>query len=269
MWCFNLSTGLWSMIEYVNTPCDPRAGHSVFTIKDKFYVYGGWNLESQFNDIALFNMTTRGWTIPDIFNETPRWNFTAVMVEAIPSWKYYVFGGEIGDFPDGGQRRFGNTVNSSCVLDIDTMSWMTIRTEDDDKEEGPFLPHSREYSSMIYDFKNYLLIVFGGWANEWLEDLYGLNVSSIVGPPYAITEIIHNLGQLTGGTQLVVKGVGFKDTADIKVRFIWGKNYSDVSGVYVNESELSWITPNFEHIGPKEWEVRINIQGGDFTNTFW
>ena len=141
------------MIEYVNTPCDPRAGHSVFTIKDIFYVYGGWNLESQFNDIALFNITTREWIIPDIFNETPRWNFTAVMAEAIPSWRYFIFGGEIGDFPDEGPRRIGNTVNSSCVLDINTMSWMTIRTEDDDKDEGPFLPPSREYSSMIYDLK--------------------------------------------------------------------------------------------------------------------
>ena len=100
------------------------------------------------------------------------------------------------------------------------------------------------------------------------EDPYRLNVSSIVGPPYAFTEIIPNLEQLTDGTQLVVKGVGFKDTLDVKARFIWGKNYSDVSGVYVNESELSWITPNFEHIGSKEWDVRINIQGRDFINTF-
>ena len=77
-----------------------------------------------------------------------------------------------------------------------------------------------------------------------------------------------NLGQFTGGTQLVVKGVRFKDNVHIKVRIILGKNYSDVSGVYVSESELSWITLNFEHIKPKEWEVRTNIQGGDFKYTF-
>ena len=220
------------MIEYVNIPCYPRAGHSVFAIKDKFYVYGGWNLESHFNDIALFNITTWEWIIPDIFNETPRWHFTAVMVEAIPSWRYFIFRGEIGDFPDERPRRIENTVivlnlnglfmqifdmkthflfpfgyflcsielgkwpiskrkqnevpgtgksrlilieikNSSCALDIDKMSWMTIRTENDDKEEGPFQTHSREYSSMIYNFKNYWLIAFGGWANKWLEDSYG------------------------------------------------------------------------------------------------
>ena len=92
------------------------------------------------------------------------------------------------------------------------MSWIPVHTEDEDREEGPFLPPGREYSSIIYDFKNYRLIVFGGWANEWLDDAHGLNVSSIVGPPYAITEIIPNLGQLTGGTPLIIRGVGFKDT---------------------------------------------------------
>ena len=38
-----------------------------------------------------------------------------------------------------------------------------------------------------------------------MKDSYGLNASPIVGPPYAITEIIPNLGQLTDGTQLVLK----------------------------------------------------------------
>ena len=96
------------------------------------------------------------------------------MVEAIPSWRYFIFGGEIGDFPDEGPRRIGNTVNSSCVLDINTMSWMTIRMEDDDKDEGPFLPPSREYSSMIYDLKNYRLIVLGGWKMNGCKTLMDL-----------------------------------------------------------------------------------------------
>jgi dynein heavy chain, axonemal len=114
---------------------------------------------------------------------------------------------------------------------------MPVHTEDEDREGGPVLPPAREYTSVAYDSKNYRVIVFGGWANEWLDDAYGLNVSSIVGPPYAITEIIPNLGQLTGGTPLVVKGVGFRDSADIKIRFICGKSFTDVSGLYVSDSE--------------------------------
>ena len=61
------------------------------------------------------------------------------------------------------------------------------------KSSGPYLPKEREYASMIYDTKNYRLVIFGGWANEWLEDVYALNVSSIVGPPYAITDIVYQI----------------------------------------------------------------------------
>jgi len=268
MWVFDLSTGAWTQEEYANNPCEARGGHSVFALGTKLYVYGGWNLESQFNDIAVFDIETKEWTDPDIYNEVPRWNFSACMVEAIPSWKYFIFGGECGDFPEGGPRHFGAFVSSGCVLDIDTMSWNTIKTEDHENEGGPLLPKEREYCSMIYDSKNYRLVVFGGWANEWLGDVHALNVSSIVGPPYAITEVMPSLGQLTGGNTVVVHGVGFKDTSDIKVRFSVGKLYAEVSGTYVSESELTCVTPNFEHIGPKECEVRMNIQGGDYTNTW-
>lgn len=268
MWSFNIETGGWSKIRYKNNPCEARGGHSIFAIGNKIYVYGGWNLETQYNDIATFNIDTKEWSDPEIYNEIPRWNFSAVMVEAIPSWKYFIFGGEKGDFPEGGPRRFGTFINSSCVLDIDSMSWMEIKTEDEYKEEGPYHPQEREYSSMIYDSKNYRLVIFGGWANEWLSDVHALNVSSIVGPPYAITEIIPNLGQLTGGNTVSMKGVGFKDTSEIKVRFAVGKLLKDVSGTYINENEITCVTPNFEEIGPKECEVRMNIQGGDYTNTW-
>ena len=43
-------------------------------------------------------------------------------------------------------------------------------------------------------------------------DMYGLNVSKIVGPPYAITNIEPNLGQLSGGDIVRVHGQGFTDS---------------------------------------------------------
>ena len=269
VWSYDIASGTWSEEQPTNNPPEARGGHSLFSLNNKLYIYGGWNLESQFNDVGCYDLETKEWNVDlEIYNEIPRWNFSAVMVEAIPSWKYFVFGGEQGDFPEGGPRRFGTFVNSSCVLDIDSLSWMNIKTEDIDTPEGPFLPTEREFSSMVYDTVNYRLIVFGGWANEWLEDVYALNVSSIVGPPYAITEILPNLGQLTGGTNITVKGVGFKDGADIRVRFSVGKQYAEVGGSYVSPSELTCVTPNFDNIGPKECEVRMNIQGGDYTNTW-
>ena len=47
---------------------------------------------------------------------------------------------------------------------------------------------------MAYDKKSSKLLVFGGWNNGWFNDLYALNVSKIVGPSYAVTDVIPNLG---------------------------------------------------------------------------
>jgi dynein heavy chain len=166
----------------------------MFSIDRKIYVYGGWNSENQFNNIILFDLDTQEWTDPDIYNEVPRWNHSAIMVEAIPSWKYFIFGGESGDFPEGGPRNFGNCVNSSCYLDIETMHWTTMAMEDQDSHGKPLMPPSREYQAMSYDHRESRLIVFGGWNNGWFNDLYALNVSKIVGPAYAITEVVPRLG---------------------------------------------------------------------------
>lgn len=181
------------------------------------------------------------------------------MVEAIPSWKYFIFGGETGDFPEGGPRNFGNCVNTACYLDIETMHWTTIQPEDQDGAVKGVLPPSREYCAMSYDHKDSRLLIFGGWNNGWFNDLYALNVSKIVGPSYAITEIDPPLGQLSGNVPVVIKGVGFKD-ANIKVIFTCGKNPVDVPsklsvevpGTYVSETEIHCITASFEQFGPKE-----------------
>lgn len=128
---------------------------------------------------------------------------------------------------------------------------------------------------MAYDHKDSRLLVFGGWNNGWYNDLYALNVSKIVGPSYAITEVEPPLGQLSGNVPVVIKGVGFKD-ANIKVYFTCGKNPVDVPskmsvevpGIYVSETEIHCVTPTFEQFGPKEAIVQLSIQGGDLTTTW-
>ena len=137
------------------------------------------------------------------------------------------------------------------------------------------MPPSREYAAMVYDKKLSRLLVFGGWNNGWLNDLYALNVSKIVGPIYAITDIVPNLGQLSGTVQVSIKGVGFTDS-NIKVIFTCGKNAVDslsknsleVTGTYVSETEISCITPSYEQFGPKDSIVQLSIAGGDFTTTW-
>jgi len=45
----------------------------------------------------------------------------------------------------------------------------------------------REDTAWVYDPKTSSLLIFGGWASRWLGDLVKLNVSAIIGPPYACT----------------------------------------------------------------------------------
>ena len=196
------------------------------------------------------------------------------MVEAIPSWKYFIFGGETGEFPEGGPRNFGQFTNSAAFLDIDTLRWSNIFLEDNSDDGKPLMPTPREYAAMAYDSKDSKLLLFGGWSNGWLNDLYSLNVSKITGPPYAVTEIVPALGQLSGNVNVILKGVGFKD-ATIKVIFTCGKQAVDsptkmsleVMGTYISDTEVSCVTPSYEQFGPKDACVQLSIQGGDLTTT--
>lgn len=129
---------------------------------------------------------------------------------------------------------------------------------------------------MSYDESNRRLVVFGGWNNGWMNDLYTLDVSKIVGPSYAITSIDPPLGQISGGVEILLKGVGFTG-ANIVVYFTPGNQLSmnvsklalNVPGVFVSENEIKAVTPDFSVFGDKrEAVVQMTIGGDDLTTTF-
>lgn len=62
------------------------------------------------------------------------------------------------------------------------------------KPESSEAPTPREYAGISYDTTNSRMLIFGGWNNGWLNDMYALSVNKIVGPSYAITEIDPPLG---------------------------------------------------------------------------
>jgi dynein heavy chain len=269
---FDIETETWTKHEPIitQTPLpEGRGGHSIFAFDSKLYSYGGWNSETQYNNIIVFDMNTCEWSDPDIYNDVARWNHSAVMVEAIPSWKYFIFGGESTNFNEGQPRTFGEYVNTSCVLDIGSMNWTEM------KPESSEIPSPREYAAVSYDTSNSRMLVFGGWNNGWLNDMYALSVNKIVGPSYAVTDIDPPLGQLTGGVPVNIKGVGFKDQT-IKVYFTVGrtpvdssgKMTLDVVGTFISETEITCMTPNFEQFGPKECTVQLSILGNELTTTF-
>lgn len=92
--CFDIETEQWDKLIPTNSAPEGRGGLSLFASDNKIYIYGGWNQEMQYSNIVFFNLETKEWTDPDIFNEVPRWNHSGVLVEAIPTWKFFVFGGE-------------------------------------------------------------------------------------------------------------------------------------------------------------------------------
>jgi len=55
-------------------------------------------------------------------------------------------------------------------------------------------------------------MIHGGWKNDWLNDMWSLNVSTITGPPYAIFDMTPKLGPLTGKTKVQIIGDGFTDS---------------------------------------------------------
>jgi hypothetical protein len=145
----------------------------------------------QYNNVLFFDLEKGEWGDPDIYNEVPRWNHSSVLVEAIPTAKFFVFGGECAEYTEGAARSFGAYVNTSCLLDLGIMRWNTIAS---DPETYPNIPSPREYSAIAYDEKDRRLIILGGWNNGWFGDLNVLTVGKIVGPPYAITKSDPALG---------------------------------------------------------------------------
>lgn len=171
LYTFDLATKTWEQIEYAaNSPVpDGRGGHSLFAFEGRLFVYGGWNSEMQFNNVWEFHIDKKEWQDNDCVNDIHRWNHSSVLVEAIPTWKFFIFGGEEDEFMEGNQRKFGRYCNSSCYLDLGTMKWTRYAS---DPEVFDNIPTAREYAAMAFDTdqkNNGLsqLIVYGGWNNGW------------------------------------------------------------------------------------------------------
>ncbi len=98
-----------------------------------------------------------------------------------------------------------------------------------------------------------------------MNDCWSLNISTIVGPPYAIFSISPSLGPLTGKTKVIITGAGYKDSQNIVVRFASGKTEKEVAALYISETELSCETPTFDV--PKKVDVFVSINKADYTIT--
>ena len=66
-----------------------RSGHSMVTVENCLYIFGGWNNTTQFQDLFVLDCTleTPTWMGVDEALSMPRWDHASCSVMAIPSWK--------------------------------------------------------------------------------------------------------------------------------------------------------------------------------------
>jgi dynein heavy chain len=153
-------------------------------------------------------------------------------------------------------------VDETAILDTGSGRWTSPQLE------GGRPPCPRSDTCLAYDAKGSRLIVFGGWSDHWHNDLYTLDVGNIVGPPYAITDMLPKMGPITGGTNITIAGIDFINTTDVVVRFGNRRQSVDVKGVFVNQAKITCVSPDYTKFAPGVVDVRIALDGDSFTTTF-
>lgn len=241
-WILNLDNARWQELTCAGNPPAARSGHQAFIKDGSIYIFGGWNTETQFNDLFQLDIENKDWSDVDLAWGVPRWNCCLQLVVAIPSWRVFVFGGTADT--EGAGRVGGLFDNVIGVLNLADGAFQWDEPKLEMTPDQP-LPAPREHSAISYDFVESRLIIFGGWANKWLPDVWQINVSSIVGPPYAITQIVPALGPVTGMMSVRVEGIGFKSTAgQVNVQFSCGDQFAETQGEAVTDEIIEAKTPS-------------------------
>ncbi|KAJ1633365.1 hypothetical protein T492DRAFT_546868, partial [Pavlovales sp. CCMP2436] len=261
----DLETWSWSRIERIKgTPPHVRADHTVCVAGSRLILMGGRGHPSKgnnghYNDVHVLDLLAQEWTRPSgqpadgraapfAPLSTPLWNHAAVAVESVPSYKVFVF---------GGQKAMLSYSNALSVLDTGRMYWTSTQVVGTP-------PGAREDCSLAYDSKTCNALLFGGWAQGWLGDLWLLNVAGVVGPPYAVTSVLPVTGPITGNTPIQLSGLNFSD-GEILVKFTDGKREAVVAGTFVSASRVSCCTPSFEKFGALDVNLRVAIGGEGYT----
>jgi dynein heavy chain len=83
----------------------------------------------------------------DITLEIPRWYHSSICIPAIPSWKFFIFGGSIGQFAEGESRtqtKFSDEIFYLDVPDIKDIKPYPIAIKGNQ-------PKGRENASLFWD----------------------------------------------------------------------------------------------------------------------
>ncbi|KAK9817742.1 hypothetical protein WJX72_001478 [[Myrmecia] bisecta] len=264
LWVLNLDeTGTplrWEQPQLTsNTPGpSPRFDHCAFIFPvspnsatfDKFMIMGGRDNGTMFKDSHLLDLNKMCWEangkVPSLDYELC--NNLCDDIESVPYHKVFTFGGKRG------AMEYLSTVE---VMDCGSLFWHQ-------PEVLGTPPCPREDTAWVFDIKSCCLVVFGGWANRWLGDTWKVNVAPIIGPPYACTGAVPDIGPVFGDTEIVVKGLRFRD-GKCQVKFGTGKSEIIQDAEFVDSETIKVKTPNYELFGAMTVDLRVNINGEGWT----
>ena len=262
LWMFDTEKTTWTEIKYdMHQPLpECRTGHTMFMHDKNIFIYGGWNTLQAFYQAVKFDLAKNEWSTTSISNENfPVWNHCALEVEAGPGWKYFVFSGSSKVFDETKQRERAECMNNVLVADLETEVLEEVTLED-----YTLMPFPREDAAMVYYQGNKSLLVFGGWNNEWFGDIYGICVSSIVGPSYSVKSLDPNMGKISGDQEIHLYGTKLSQ-GNILVFFIVGNKYKSATARWLSETEIAFDTPSFIEVGARDVEVRIKIESEELS----
>ena len=229
----------------------PCFDHTVSYYPDKMVIFGGRDNSRIFKAMHLFDLETLTWEndviMPDFSSDVC--NNVSDAIESVPNYKLFTFGGKAG------MMQYLDKVD---VMDCGSLVWSSPSVHGKP-------PCAREDTAWVYDNKTCRLVMFGGWANRWLGDTWALNVSPVIGPPYACMSVEPKVGPVFGDTLIKIKGLGFRNSGKIEVRFGSGKNEVTVNADFVDSETLTCKTPNYEEFGAMNVDIRVSISKEGWT----
>jgi dynein heavy chain len=261
LYALNVDLWTWTKVICRGSAPERRSSHQAAAVEKLIFIMGGCSSAGQFQDIYSLDteVEPHTWSKMASTMPSPTWNFSSCAVLAIPTWKIFTFGGVTGKLSDADRR--GKLQDSMMIFDTGINRFIFP------KVDGT-VPSPRSDAALAYDSKGARLLVFGGWSEKWQSDLYSIDVSNIVGPPYAVLGMNPNMGPVTGGTEVKINGIDFTNTSDVRVRFgLVGKQSVDVQGYYESKTMISCVSPDFTKFPAGEVDVRVALGGDTFTTT--
>jgi N-acetylneuraminic acid mutarotase len=156
VWAFNSETLHWTKLQPKGDPPSPRNYHSASVVKNKIYIFGGYNNKCHFNDLHILNTDTLQWEDNQTKGNPPVRR--AAHQTAVVGDKIYLFGGYNGVYMD-----------DIHVLDTTTMTWSQYQPQGD-------LPQRRSVHAMTsIGSKIYL---FGGYNSNYTTTLHVLDTET-------------------------------------------------------------------------------------------